>query len=75
MKKFWKILQGVGLATAGTILAQPEIITGTFSSATQGKVLAIIAIANAVLPSVLPRKQQLSGESGNTTPTYKESKE
>ena len=57
MKKFWKILQGVGLATAGTILAQPELITGNFSPATQTQVVGVIALINAVLPAIISRNK------------------
>lgn len=57
MKKFLKVLQGIGLATAGTILAQPELITSSLTPATQTKVAGLIAIASALLPSVLPKKK------------------
>jgi len=56
MKKFWKILQGIGIATAGTILAQPEIVTGTLSTSAQTQVLGVIALLNAVLPAIVEKK-------------------
>lgn len=60
MKKFLKILQGVGLATAGTILAQPELITGTLSPATQTQVIGVIALVNAILPAIVEKKKKPS---------------
>lgn len=54
--QFLKILQGVGLATVGTILAQPEVVTGSLTPGTQAKVIGIIAIINALLPAVWGKK-------------------
>jgi len=56
-RKFLQILQGVGLATVGTILAQPEVVTGSLSSGTQAKVIGVIAIINALLPQFWPSKK------------------
>lgn len=55
-KKFLKILQGVGLATVGTILAQPQVVTGSLTPGTQAKVIGIIAVINALLPAIWPQK-------------------
>ena len=55
-QKLFRILQGVGLATVGTVLAQPDIITGTLTPGTQAKVIGVIAIINALLPAFWPKK-------------------
>ena len=54
-RKIFHILQLVALGGAGVLLSQPDAISSMVPANQQGKVAAILAIAGAFLPSVLPQ--------------------
>jgi len=54
-RKLFQILQLAALGGAGAILAQPQSVTALVPVNQQARVAAILAIAGAFLPSVLPQ--------------------
>ena len=54
-RKLFHILQLFALGGAGVILSQPEAVSSLVPVKQQAKVAAILAIAGAFLPSLLPQ--------------------
>ena len=55
-RKIFHILQLVALGGAGALLGEPEALSSLVPVEQQGRVAAVLAIAGAFLPSVLPQK-------------------
>jgi len=54
-RKLFQLLQLAALGGAATILGQPAAVTSLVPINQQAKVAAILAIAGAFLPSILPQ--------------------
>ena len=74
-RKIFQLLQLAALGGAGAILAQPGAVTSLVPVNQQARVAAILAIAGAFLPSVLPQSAKTalwnSVPPADTPPTRK----
>lgn len=58
MKKFLKVLQGIGAVVSLSILAEPSVLIAAVPPAHQTRVAAGIAIVSAFLPELIGKKKK-----------------
>lgn len=58
MKKFLKVLQGIGAVVSLSILAEPSVLIAAVPQAQQTRVAAGIAIVSAFLPELIGKKKK-----------------